>query len=99
MTSSDEEFDSGTGRMLCFSQGNPVGKDYWDVPGLLRRVADSIEEIPDIRVQDLVFHSLELSESEDLHITVYFSIASEEEKEQAVRLGRHYPGDRHDEPG
>jgi hypothetical protein len=84
-------------RILSFSQGNPVGPGYWDVPGLLRRVADSIEGIPNVRVNDIVFHSVETSESEDMHMTVYYRVADREERERDRFLDRIHPGDEDDE--
>lgn len=40
-----------------FSQSNPRGPRQGDIPALLRRVADTIEEKGDIRVQDITFHA------------------------------------------
>jgi hypothetical protein len=55
-----------------FSQANPVGKGQGDVPALLRRVADSIDALGEIEVQDLVMHT-EVTENGDWHsLTVYF---------------------------
>ena len=39
-----------------FAQANPVGPGQDDVPALLRRVADTIEELGDLEVMDLVLH-------------------------------------------
>jgi hypothetical protein len=72
MSTTDPVHDPGVSEVLCFTQGNPEGPGYTDVPALLRRVADSIEELPGAEVQDVVFHSLVTSDSEELHITVYF---------------------------
>jgi hypothetical protein len=38
-----------------FSQSNPAGDGQGDLPALLRRVADSIAELGDVRVMDLSF--------------------------------------------
>ena len=55
-----------------FSQANPVGQGQDDVPALLRRVADSIEALGDVSVQDLVMHT-EVTQDGDWHsLTVYF---------------------------
>ena len=40
-----------------FSLANPAGQGQDDVPGLLRRVADSIEALGEVNVQDLVLHT------------------------------------------
>jgi hypothetical protein len=56
-----------------FSQSNPVGPEQGDVPALLRRVADSIEALGDVQVQDLVLHT-DVNEDGDWHsLTVYFT--------------------------
>ncbi|HUY50368.1 MAG TPA: hypothetical protein VMV92_32455 [Streptosporangiaceae bacterium] len=55
-----------------FSQANPAGKGQGDVPALLRRVADSIDTLGEVEVQDLVLHT-EVTEDGDWHsLTVYF---------------------------
>jgi hypothetical protein len=40
-----------------FAQGNPQGSHQGDVPALLRRVADSIEALGAVKVQDITFHT------------------------------------------
>lgn len=40
-----------------FSQGNPVGPGQDDVAALLRRVANTLEEIGPVEVHDLVLHT------------------------------------------
>lgn len=40
-----------------FSQANAKGEGQGDVPALLRRVADSIESMGTVRVQDTAFHT------------------------------------------
>ncbi|MBE1604224.1 hypothetical protein [Actinopolymorpha pittospori] len=53
----------------------PLGQD--DVPALLRRVANSIEEHGQVWVQDLVLHN-EVTADEDWYsVTVYFREESE----------------------
>jgi hypothetical protein len=60
-----------------FSQANPKGPDQGDVPALLRRVADSIEELGPVDVQDVVFGT-EVTEDGPWHsLTVYFHPADD----------------------
>lgn len=55
-----------------FSQANPEGPEHGDVPRLLRLVADSIEELGEVEVQDVTFHT-EINEDGPWHsMTVYF---------------------------
>ena len=55
-----------------FSQANPSGAGQDDVPALLRRVADSIEERQPINILDLVMHA-DVNEHGNWHsLTVYF---------------------------
>jgi hypothetical protein len=39
-----------------FSQSNPHGPGQDSIPALLRRVADTVEGLGDVVVQDIVFH-------------------------------------------
>lgn len=55
-----------------FSQANPAGPAQGDVPALLRRVADSIEELGRIDVQDLVVHKEITADGPWFSATVYF---------------------------
>jgi hypothetical protein len=56
-----------------FSQANPEGEGQESVPALLRRVADSIEELGAVNVQDVVCHVEMDSEGKDRPtMTVYF---------------------------
>ena len=58
--------------VLCFAQSNPVGLGQGDVAALLRRVADSVEQLGDVQVQDIVFQ-IEVTDGEDqLTMTVYY---------------------------
>ena len=61
-----------------FSQNMPAGAGQDDIPALMRRVADSIEEaqaVADIEVQDIVFANDEITDDGDYpHFTVYFTI-------------------------
>ena len=55
-----------------FSLANPLGDGQGDVPLLLRRVADELEERGAIVIQDLVLH-IEVNEFGNWpSITVYF---------------------------
>lgn len=55
-----------------FSQSNPSGEGQGDVPALLRRVADQIESLGDVQVQDITFTSEPTDAEDDLTVTVYF---------------------------
>lgn len=55
-----------------FSQSNPDGPGQGDVAALLRRVADTIESLGDVSVQDVVFHSEETADEDQLLVTVYY---------------------------
>lgn len=56
-----------------FSQSNPKGQGQDNVPSLLRRVAETIEEAGRITVQDLVLHNEITEEGDDWpSLTVYY---------------------------
>jgi len=55
-----------------FSQSNPSGAGQGNVPALLRRVADSIEELGEVQVADITFSSSVSDDEDDLTVTVYF---------------------------
>lgn len=55
-----------------FAQANPKGEGQDDAPGLLRRVADSIEALGPVSIQDIVFHTEVTSEGSWHSMTVYF---------------------------
>ena len=60
-----------------FSQANPLGPGQDDVPALLRRVADTIEALGPVRVQDVTFGT-EATEDGPWHdLTVYFHQADD----------------------
>jgi hypothetical protein len=72
---------------FTFSQGNPVGKaGYWDAAKLLRRVADTLDDIPHVRVDDITFHADVASE--DMHLTVYYHVADKAERKRDRLLGK-----------
>ncbi|WP_063021339.1 hypothetical protein [Nocardia niwae] len=56
-----------------FSQSNPAGQGQGDVVKLLRTVADSIAQLGDVSIQDLVLHNEITSEGAWPSITVYYS--------------------------
>jgi hypothetical protein len=55
-----------------FSQSNPSGESQGDVAALLRRVADGIESLGDVQVQDITFTSSPTDGEDDLTVTVYY---------------------------
>jgi hypothetical protein len=55
-----------------FSLANPKGLGQDDVPALLRRVANSLEDRGPVEVQDLVFHTEITDEGAWHEMTVYF---------------------------
>ncbi len=55
-----------------FSQANPEGNGQDDVPALLRRVADSIQELGDIDVMDITFEKEITAEGPWPSLTVYY---------------------------
>ena len=67
---SDDTRDKWT--VYHFSQSNPTGPGEGFVPDLLRRVADSIEALGDVDVQDIVFSTVPTAEEDDLRMTVYY---------------------------
>lgn len=56
-----------------FSQSNPTGKGQGDVAALLRRVADSLDALGDVQVQDITFASQTTTAENDLTVTVYYA--------------------------
>jgi hypothetical protein len=55
-----------------FGRFNPEGEGQGDVAALLRRVADAIEELGEIDILDLVFHSETTADEDRVSITVYY---------------------------
>ena len=55
-----------------FSQANPPGPSQGDVPALLRRLADSIEALGAIEVQDITFETEVTTDGIWPSLTVYF---------------------------
>jgi hypothetical protein len=57
-----------------FSQANPAGEGQESVPGLLRRVAESIDGLGAVQIQDVVFHSEQDDDGREWPtVTVYFT--------------------------
>ena len=71
MVSTVSAMDHDKWSVLHFSQSNPDGPGQGDVPALLRRVAKTIEDLGDVDVQDITFHSEVTAEEDDLTMTVY----------------------------
>jgi hypothetical protein len=60
-----------------FSQANPLGPGCDSAPALLRRVADSIENLGPVEIQDIVIRS-EMTEHGDwLSATVYYHLSED----------------------
>ena len=57
--------------ILNFSLGNPEGNGQGDVAKLLRSLADVIEAMFDVQVQDITFASAVTTGGDDLTFTVY----------------------------
>jgi hypothetical protein len=58
--------------VLHFSQSNPEGPGQGDVAALLRRVADTLDGLGDVDVQDMTFQSQVTDGEDDLTVTVYY---------------------------
>jgi hypothetical protein len=57
---------------LHFSQSNAAGSGQGDVAALLRRVAEALDELGDVQVQDITFSSRVTEGEDDLTVTVYY---------------------------
>jgi hypothetical protein len=64
--------DPATWTIWHLSQSNPDGDGQGDVAALLRRVADTLDELGDVHVQDITFHSEVTDGEDDLSMTVYY---------------------------
>ena len=60
-----------------FSQSNPTGSGQGHVPSLLRRVADSIERLGNVIVEDITFSTQPTADERDLAMTVYYHDATD----------------------
>lgn len=63
---------SGEWTIRHFSLSNAVGPGQGDVAALLRRVADTLDKLGDVQVQDIAFHSGVTEGEDDLTMTVYY---------------------------
>jgi hypothetical protein len=61
-----------------FSQSNPAGPGCDSVPALLRRLADSIEELGPAEIQHLVFESEPTEHGDWWSGTVYFHLPEDD---------------------
>lgn len=59
--------------VLHFSQSNPAGEGQGEVAALLRRVADRLDDLGDVQVQDVTFSSEVTAGEDDLTMTVYYN--------------------------
>lgn len=57
-----------------FSQANPEGPGRDSVPALLRRVADTLESMGPVEVQDVVFHQEVTDDGFPFTATVYYHL-------------------------
>lgn len=57
--------------ILTFAQRNPSGTGQGDVAALLRRVADTIDNLGDVQVDDITFSSAVTAEEDDSKTSVY----------------------------
>ena len=60
-----------------FSQANPAGPGQDDIPSLLRRVAESVEALGPVEVQDLILHTEMTDNGPWYSLTVYFQRLSD----------------------
>lgn len=70
MASEDDPKDRWTANH--FAQANPAGEGQGDVPALLRRVAESIAELGDVEILDLVMHNEITAEGAWPSLVVYY---------------------------
>ncbi|GIH93777.1 hypothetical protein ACFFMN_16505 [Planobispora siamensis] len=68
--------EQNTWTMRHFSRANPKGPEQGDVPALLRSVVDSIEELGNVEIYDLIMHNEITEDGHWPSITVYFDYPS-----------------------
>ncbi|MFD0147808.1 hypothetical protein ACWGQ4_18855 [Streptomyces sp. NPDC055721] len=61
-----------------FSQANPSGPGCDNVPALLRRLADTIEALGPVEIQDLVFHEEMTEHGSWRSGTVYYHLTEDD---------------------
>ena len=59
-------------RAFHFSQSNPSGPGQGDVAALLRRVADTLDNLGEIEVLDITFSCVPTEDENDLTMAVYY---------------------------
>lgn len=64
--------DPATSMIRHVSQSNRDGDGQGDVAALLRRVADTLDQLGDVQVEDITFHSEVTDGEDDLSMTVYY---------------------------
>jgi hypothetical protein len=70
-------------QMWHFAKANPVGPDRENVPVLLRRVADSIEELGDVDISDICFHNdFDIGGEPNVHMVVYYTPREDEDEDE-----------------
>lgn len=71
--------------MFRFELSNPLGPGQGNVPALLRRVADTIEQLGDIEVYDLILHPrITRPDGEDWpSIVVYYDHKTTDQSEES----------------
>lgn len=68
--------------ILQFTQGLGDGTGRDDIAALLRHVADTIEGLGDVVIQDIVFHQELFHEDADWpHLTVYYHEKDDQDEE------------------
>lgn len=68
-----------TGTIGRVRQANPTGPGQDDVPALLRRMADTVEQLGSVEVADVTFGTDSTADGPRHHLTVYFSRRDAEE--------------------
>ncbi len=59
-------------RAFHFSQSNPAGPGQGNVAALLRRVADTIDDLGSVQILDITFQLTPTADEDDLTLTVYY---------------------------
>jgi hypothetical protein len=73
-----------------FSLNNPQGEDQGDVPMLLRRLANTLEELGRIEIRDLVLHNDTDDDGDPWpFVTVYYDQIQQEEPPAGNGYGTH----------
>jgi hypothetical protein len=59
-------------KIFHFSLSNPSGPEQGDVSRLLRRLADHLDELGDVQINDITFNSQPTADEDDLTFTIYY---------------------------